>query len=181
MSKIPFFQYHPNPISSGSLEERNITCICCGERRDHVYVGSVYAESDLEEKICPWCISSGLAHDKFGAEFTDIAGIGGYEPAVNVAAEVREEISYRTPGFNGWQQERWLVHCGDACAYLGPAGKNEIEAYSSLDLIHSLQVDKGLGDEEFLDYLEKISINNAPTAYVFRCRHCGQYAGYSDS
>lgn len=180
MSQIPSFKYHPDPIASGSIEQRDITCVCCGERRSYVYVGPVYGERDLDEQICPWCISSGLAHNKFGAEFTDIDAIGNYDPAVSLAPDIRAEIAFRNPGFNGWQQERWLVHCDDARAFLGPAGKTEIVEYGSQELIDSLRTDIGLSDEEFEDYFQKISRNSAPTAYVFRCLHCGQFAGYSD-
>jgi uncharacterized protein CbrC (UPF0167 family) len=177
---LPSFKYHPNPVETGSVEARDITCVCCGELRDYVYVGSVYAESDLEEKICPWCISTGLAHDRLGAEFTDIAAIGDDERSVTLPDGVEEEIAYRTPGFSSWQQERWLVHCGDACAFLGPAGREEVEAFKDQELIDSLRADIGMDETEFGDYLNALDADAGPTAYVFRCLHCGKYQGYSD-
>ncbi len=48
--------------------------------------------------------------------------------------DVIDEVSGRTPGFSGWQQERWLVHCGDACAFLGPAGRTEIRILLELPI-----------------------------------------------
>ncbi|HKZ81756.1 MAG TPA: CbrC family protein [Pyrinomonadaceae bacterium] len=180
-SKIPpSFKYHPDPIATGSFEARELTCACCGQVRSYVYVGPVYAEADLEEKICPWCISSGLAHEMFGVEFTDIDAIGDYESKASVPVEVKEEIAYRTPGFNGWQQERWLVHCGDASAFLGPAGKDELKSYGSQELIDSLRADRGMDEASFRDYLDTMNKQTGPTAYVFRCLHCGLYQGYSD-
>jgi uncharacterized protein len=177
---LPLFKYHPDPVATGSFEPREITCVCCGKVRAYVYVGPVYAEADVEKAICPWCIKDGLVHDKFGAELTDIDAIGDYDPAVSVPIEVREEVAFRTPGFNGWQQERWLVHCNDACAFLGPAGKQELTAYGSEELIESLRADVNMSDVDFLAYLEKMNKQSGPTAYVFRCLHCGQYQGYSD-
>jgi uncharacterized protein CbrC (UPF0167 family) len=37
----------------------------------------------------------------------------------DVPAGVLDELTRRTPGFAGWQQERWLFHCADAAAYVG--------------------------------------------------------------
>lgn len=176
---FPSFKYHPDPIASGSVEAREITCACCGEVKEYVYVGPVYAEADLEEAICPWCISTGLAHDKFGAEFTDIDAIGDYS-ITSIPMGVREEIAFRTPGFNGWQQERWLVHCDDANAFLGPAGRHELEALADHGLIDSLRADSGMDESNFREYLDTMNKQTGPTAYVFRCLHCGQYKGYSD-
>jgi len=30
---------------------------------------------------------------------------------IHRAGLVVEEVAYRTPGFSGWQQERWWTHC----------------------------------------------------------------------
>jgi len=177
---LPLFRYHPDPIASGSFEVGDITCVSCGQVRPYVYVGPVYAEADLEKAICPWCISNGLAHEKFGAEFTDVDAIGDYDPTVSVPVAVKKEIAYKTPGFNGWQQERWLVHCGDACAFLGPAGKDQVVGYESDELVESLRADLKMSEAEFRDYLETMDKQTGPTAYVFRCLHCNKYQGYSD-
>ena len=64
--------------------------------------------------ICPWCIADGTAAARFGAAFTDAAGVGGYGDWDDVPPSVVDEVSQRTPGFTGWQQERWWTHCGDA-------------------------------------------------------------------
>lgn len=177
---LPSFKYHPDPVATGSIEARDINCVCCGQVRGYAYVGPAYSEADLEKEICPWCINTGLAHDQLGVEFTDIDAIGDYEPNMTIGTDVREEIAYRTPGFNGWQQERWLVHCEDACAFLGPAGKEELEAYADQGLIDLLRADIAMDQVEFQDYFNTLSKQAGPTAYVFRCLHCGKYQGYSD-
>lgn len=76
---LPSFRYHPDPVATGSIEARDITCVRCGQARKYVYVGPVYTEADLKEEICPWCISTGLAHNQLGVEFTDMDAIGDYE------------------------------------------------------------------------------------------------------
>jgi uncharacterized protein CbrC (UPF0167 family) len=42
-----------------------------------------------------------------------------------VPDSVVREVVERTPGFFGWPQERWFTCCGDAAAFIGPAGKSE--------------------------------------------------------
>lgn len=93
---------------------------------------------------------------------------------------MKEEVAYRTPGFSGWQQERWLVHCDDACAFLGPAGRQEKEGFKSQQLLDSLRDDMKMNERDFQQYLGVLDKHRAPTAYLFRCLHCGQYLGYSD-
>ncbi len=180
---LPQFKYHPDPVTTGSIEARIARCICCDEIRHYMYVGPVYAEAHIGDVICPWCISSGLAHEKLDAEFVDIEGVGDSDPTSRESAPqpVREEVAYRTPGFSGWQQERWLVHCGDACMFLGPAGKSEVYALNSQELLDSLRTDMEMNEEEFRPYLDALDKNGMPTAYIFRCLHCGKYLGYSDS
>src|SRR5262249_47650 len=97
-----------------------------------------------------------------------------------VSQAAKEEVAYRTPGFSGWQQEKWLVHCSDACAFLGPAGSLEVEAYESQELLDSLRGDIQMNEQEFQDYLNSMDKDYGPTAYVFKCLHCGTLLGYSD-
>jgi uncharacterized protein CbrC (UPF0167 family) len=65
---------------------------------------------------------------KLEVSFTDESGIGGYGHWDNVPADVAATVAYRTPGFKGWQQERWWTHCGDAAAFLGRFGVTELRA-----------------------------------------------------
>ena len=72
-----------------------------------------------------------------------------------------EEVAYRTPGFSGWQQERWWTHCGDAGQFLGRAGRKELEAFGP-EAITAIQDSTGLdaGPEwdRFLHHAEIITI-----------------------
>ena len=177
---LPEFVYHPDPIATGSVKPSDTECVCCGSRRGFIYVGPVYAEEELEDCICPWCIANGTAYEKLGAEFVDAAGIGGYGDWDDVPGEVADEIAYRTPGFAGWQQERWWTHCGDAAEFIGRAGRKEVESYGE-QLVKAVQYEIGYSDEEWKHYFQALSKESSPTAYIFRCRHCGKLGGYSDS
>lgn len=69
----------------------------------------------------------GSAHTKLKAEFVDrdLIGSGDREP---VPPKISDEVAFLTPGFSGWQQERWFTHCGDAAEFLGPMGKEQTSA-----------------------------------------------------
>jgi uncharacterized protein CbrC (UPF0167 family) len=112
---LPEFPYHPDPVATGSVEASDATCRSCGRARGFIYAGPVYAVEELVEALCPWCIADGSAAEEFDAEFTDV----GVNAPDDVPADVIETIARRTPGFEGWQQERWLYHCGDGAAFLG--------------------------------------------------------------
>jgi uncharacterized protein CbrC (UPF0167 family) len=141
----------------------------------YIYVGPVYAREDLSEAVCPWCISDGSANAKYGATFTDEAGIGGYGKWERLSPDVTRLVVARTPGFSGWQQEQWFTHCGDAAAYLGPAGYAELLQLGS-DVVKLFATE--LEEDGSIEDLDR---EGSPRAYVFRCRHCGQYGGYVDS
>ena len=101
---LPTFKYHPDPLATGSVVVSDKKCLCCDRTTGFIYAGPVYAEEELDQAICPWCIADGSAAEKFAAAFTDESGIGDGE--VTVSREVEEEVSRRTPGFSGWQPER---------------------------------------------------------------------------
>jgi hypothetical protein len=104
--ELPTFKYHPDPVSTGSIEQSASVCIVCGQARGWIYTGPVYASGEYVNCICPWCIADNSAHAKLDAEFTDLAGIGEFDPRVSVAKAITEAVAFRTPGFIGWQQER---------------------------------------------------------------------------
>jgi len=113
---LPEFPYHPDPVATGAVVQSSAVCEVCGEARGFVYTGPIFAVDELES-ICPWCIADGRAQATFDASFTDIA-----EATEDVPRAVLEEVSSRTPGFSGLQQEEWLFHCGDGAAYVGSEG-----------------------------------------------------------
>jgi uncharacterized protein CbrC (UPF0167 family) len=118
VSDLPHFKYHPSSLSTGAVWDSDEVCPCCGEARGFSYRGPVYGETRVEH-LCPWCIADGSAHAKWGAEFTDLAAVGGYGRWCEVSDSVRAEVAYRTPGISSIQEARWWTHCGDAAEFVG--------------------------------------------------------------
>jgi hypothetical protein len=175
---LPVFRYHPDPIASGSIVASDARCACCGTQRGFIYTGPAHCEEELDDALCPWCIADDSAHAKFDANFADPAGFPD-----GVPPDVVAEIAYRTPGFNAWQQEKWLACCGDAAAFLEPAGYAEIQArYPQLEgalmmyIVHELEISGGAATR----FLHALHRDQGPTAYVFACRHCDARPAYID-
>jgi hypothetical protein len=178
---LPSFKYHPDPIQTGSVTLSDTVCVCCEQARGYIYTGPVYAIDELNDELCPWCIADGSAHEKFDASFVDSAGIGGYGTWDRVSSDIVEEVAFRTPGFRGWQQERWWTHCGDAAEFIGLAGRSEAGELGP-EFLDSIRKDARIEDDRFWeDYLKALHISHGPTAYAFKCRQCGKLGGYSDS
>lgn len=100
----------------------------------------------------------------------------------DVPADATEEVLRRTPGFAGWQQEYWLHHCGDAAEFHGAVGA--VELIGLPDAVEDLRsrLSGGAWSAEAVDgYLRALDKDGQPTAYLFRCRHCGTHLAYSDS
>jgi uncharacterized protein CbrC (UPF0167 family) len=176
---LPVFRYHPDPLATGSIVASDATCRCCDRARGYTYAGPVYADEELDDSLCPWCIADGTAAMRFGAEFVDVEGIGGYGAWPPVPPAVAREVSQRTPGFSGWQQERWWTHCDDAGEFLGPSGVAELRGEWAAAL-PAIQADVEYDGPDWEEYVAALDRDHGPTAYVFRCRHCGQLGGYSD-
>jgi uncharacterized protein len=175
---LPQFTYHPNPLDTGSAVASEGVCQVCGQLRKFVYKGPIYCESE-PEAVCPWCIADGSAHMKLKAEFVDRDSIGGdkWEP---VRAEIADAIAYRTPGFSGWQQERWFTHCSDGAEFLGAMGKQEL-LRAGADAVQAIRDESGYASDEWEQYFDTLNAEHGPaTAYLFQCRHCGTLGGYSD-
>ena len=179
MEQLPQFTYHPDPLATGSVEPSAAECVACGRARGYIYTGPAYCEAELDDAVCPWCIADGTAHEKFDAEFTDAAAVGGFGLWEEVAPEIVAEVARRTPGFTGWQTEKWFTHCGDAGEFLGRAGRTELERKWP-GAIPAVKAESEMDGADWEDYWRALDRDGQPTAYVFRCRHCGAFGGYSD-
>jgi uncharacterized protein len=177
MTDGPEFRYHPDPVATGSVEATERMCDACGRTRRLAYLGPVYAPGH-EPLLCPWCIADGTAAEAFGAEFTSV----GPEAPDDIHEEVFARLTKRTPGFTGWQQEHWLYHCGDAAAFLGLAGREELEAHpGALESLLSELAELDWSSDEVEEYVSALSKTGSPTAYLFRCLSCETHIAYSDS
>jgi uncharacterized protein CbrC (UPF0167 family) len=175
MAELPTFRYHPDPRSTGAVVARQITCMCCGEARDHAYVGPAYSDEELDP-LCPWCIADGSAAMQYDCEFTDVD-----DAPESVPAAVRNEVALNTPGFAGLDQERWLFCCGDAATFLGFAGSTEMAAHpDAAAAIRTESAGRGWDGPTTDRYLGALRRDGSPRAYLFRCEHCGKHLAYSD-
>jgi uncharacterized protein len=176
---LPRFRYHADPAGTGSVVASEEPCACCGDRRGYVYTGPVFAEEELDGRLCPWCIADGSAHEKVDASFVDEAGVGGYGDWAQVPCSVVEEVAFRTPSFAGWQQERWFTCCNDAAVFLGRAGSKELDGRWA-PALDEIRRECGMEGTDWERYRASLDRESGPTAYVFRCDHCGRFGGYSD-
>lgn len=132
-----------------------------------------YAVDDLRGRLCPWCIADGNAAERFDADFTDVLD--------DVPPDVLHVVARRTPGFTGWQQERWLFHCGDGAAFLGAVGTGELTRYpEALACLRQELADYLWPPAQTEAFLSALSKEGHPTAYLFECRSCGTHLAYSD-
>jgi uncharacterized protein len=90
-----------------------------------------------------------------------------------VTHEVVGEVAYRTPGFCGWQHEKWWTHCGDAAQLIGRAGRKELNALGP-QAIAAIQESVGLDGPEWNEFFAALNKDSSPTAYLFRCTQCGR-------
>lgn len=178
--ELPKFRYFPDPLGEGSIKISDKQCIVCQQNRGYIYTSYVYAPREYFECICPWCITDGSAHDNLGVYFNsgDFVGGGGMWEVVEPA--IVDEITNRTPSFNGWQLEMWFTHCRDAAAFLGRVGYLEL-FIAGQDAIEAIRDSTGLAsDYEWEQFLHELDKDGSPRAYLFQCLHCGQYGGYTD-
>jgi hypothetical protein len=180
----PAFRYHPDPFATGSAVRARHVCGVCGVHRDTRDQGPIYGNQP--DTLCLHCIHSGEAsrtlrtvtvatdgseHLDMPAEFSDAIDVPD-----DVPLTVVEEITRRTPGFRGWQQEYWLYHCADGAAFLGPAGYADLEPHpDALDMLRQDHRRYGWSDQQTEDFLRQLDRTDGPTAYLFRCLHCATH------
>lgn len=165
------FKYHPNPLKTGMLSnDKRVICECCGKETDVYYTNPFYSIDDIDN-LCPGCISSGAAAEKFKGEFHDPDSTD----EVSDPAKL-DELVHRTPGYCGWQQEYWLAHCGDYCAFLGYYTWAQLEEMGiAKEIEETYREDICMLDfSDAKDYLK----NNE--GYLFQCLHCGKHFIYFD-
>jgi uncharacterized protein len=170
------FQYHPDPLATGSVEESPAVCDACGQANGFIFAGAVYAVAD-DLHICPWCIADGTAAAKFGASFNDTAP---WAPE-SVPIGIVETIEERTPGFESWQGARWLFHCDDGAAFVGRVSGCELADYpEALADVRRECAENGWDEEQTEQYVGAMEHNGQVTGYLFRCLLCGRHLAYSD-
>jgi uncharacterized protein CbrC (UPF0167 family) len=164
--ELPKFKYHPDPISTGSIEESNESCDCCGKKTGYIYSASFYCIENIRA-LCPWCIASGEAAEKYGGQFNDDYPLE--EASLNKF--IIKEVIERTPGYSSWQQEVWQHHCNDACEFHGDAKKEDLECILADELKHFL-FENGIDKDTWSQILENYEEGGDTAVYKFVCRIC---------
>lgn len=176
MDELPRFRYYPDPIAAGVIEASKVPCSCCLKAREYIYALSIYGKNSEGLRICPWCIADGSAADKFDAAFNDACSLY----IAKLPQLVIDEIAKRTPSFINWQTERWLVCCNDACAFLGNATPEDLEATDNEER-HVIMEDMGRSADGFDELLNRFGNSCGSIAfYKFQCLHCGKLHYYCD-
>lgn len=176
MSKqLPVFRHHPDPIRTGAFftAEEGVTCDCCKKNTTVWYDGPFYAIDEIKA-LCPACIASGKAAEEFDGQFQDGASCD----AVDDEAKVKERCC-RTPGYRGWQQEYWLAHCGDFCAFAGYA---EFRQIAQMGLVAEIEKDCAENGQHDIDHLRQHMENDGHLqGCLFRCLTCGTHRIHADT
>jgi uncharacterized protein CbrC (UPF0167 family) len=111
------------------------------------------------------------------ADFTDV---GSGSPG-QVPMEVVDEISHRTPGFSGWQQEHWLYHCDDAASFMGRVGYDDLTALpGAMQMLWHENDGSGWSPGQTDAYIRQLERDGEVTGYWFRCVVCQSDLAYSD-
>ncbi|WP_203980855.1 CbrC family protein [Planotetraspora silvatica] len=172
---LPTFDYHPDPLATGSVTASGSACVACGEARGYTYTGPIYCMEPLGGRPCPWCIADGSFAARYDAEFADL-----YDVPSIVPSETIEILSRRTPGFSSWQGDRWLFHCGDGAAFLGTVGAQELAAFPDAMEMLRQEASEGWPTGQVEGFLAALDKDGNPSAYLFRCRKCGAHLAFAD-
>lgn len=180
---LPVFRYHPRPLETGAFTANNIvTCDCCEQSTNVYYTGPFYCTDEVDA-LCPWCIADGSAAKKFDGTFQDDCSIEGVEAKFDDEGELIGfenpwpqdnviELTQHTPGYSGWQQEHWLAHCNDFCAFIGYVSWQDIA--DKLDQFVDLHADCLESGMDINELEKSLRADGDCQGYLFRCLDCGK-------
>lgn len=170
---IPVFKYHPDPFRTEVFvrQQEPSSCPCCGKPTLVVYEGPFYCEGEVTG-LCPDCIASGTAAEKYDGTFQDPESVDEVDDPDKL-----EELVCRTPGYYGWQQEYWRAHCGDFCAFVGYVGYKELK---QMGLLEEVLEDPDLDYAWRRENLTSLTNGGSMQGYLFRCLHCGKHLLHID-
>lgn len=179
-SPLPIFAFHPDPFGNGVVEKSETICVCCGKARGYIYTGAVFGEDDLHDSLCPWCISDGRASKEKGACFCDGSDFFSAPDAPIIPQAEIEELTERTPIYNGWQQPEWKHHCGHGCIFLGSVDSHYLQKHRG-DLESKIRAAANFGDEKsFQQFYTSVDGQSGVIIWIFRCRVCSELIPHVD-
>ena len=182
--EYPQFKFCPNPLRTQSVVESSVPCECCGKTGKYSYIAGILREIEEQEvkNLCLECISSGEAAKKFGGVFTEYSSIANRKSDKTIT----EEIMYRTPSFNSWQDQEWLSHCKTPCAYIGQVYigdliKMGIYKQVRTELAKTFYYKQmPMTIAEIDDLLINMTEDSSLEGHLFRCVLCGRYKLHID-
>jgi len=178
--ELPKFKYSPNAYKLDLFEEKEGICSVCKEKRNLKYTSSFYSIEE-PDYICPWCIASGKAAEKFNGEFNDYCGIEGVSPNPNdppseISKKLLQEITNKTPSYVSWQQEVWLTHCNEPCAFIAYVDFEATKPYLE-ELKEDIETITNDYGTNMIEYLTK---DGGTVGYLFQCVKCGKHRLHID-
>jgi ankyrin repeat protein len=186
LDPLPVFTYFASAELCSEIENTSQPCDCCKKRPGCLLKTPLIDNNDNEEVVCPWCISTGKAAQKFKIHpnCTELAD----EDTIHDQTAI-EELKKRTPPFTTWQDNFWLTHCGLPCQYKGRVGWKEIEALFPQIEIGEIHCTGKKGPEfhvrekksDLIAFLiSSLHKEGSCTGYLFRCVKCHQLSLYFD-
>lgn len=170
------FRYHPNVWSMNVFSKRDdgqtSVCQCCGQETEY-YLEKMYCRANIE-CLCPECVASGKAAEKFNGTFIQDAEFDQVSDKEKI-----DELKRRTPGYVSWQGEYWLACCDDFCQYIGEVGIEDLEEMGIAEQVIS-DYEEDNSDDYYEDCMEYLG-NGIMHGYLFRCSHCGKYRLWVDA
>jgi uncharacterized protein CbrC (UPF0167 family) len=201
------------------VPSNKICCTCGKSRGFIYTTDPFKEPREDERAPCPWCIEDGSYSSSFEddhaqhdedqfAPYVDLSNqyLNSFksqklnqslfhlldeevESSPKIPEEIREKVVQRTPHFLSWKEPEWLIHCDDACEFVGHFDTLKVKE-SEKDLYKAvfracmrecamLRVSEEQLKKKATELLETLRTSD-PSAVVFRCRKCRKYLSYID-
>lgn len=180
--ELPKFRYINDNIRDKFFEPNisDLACECCGKIYPIVYTGMFYCEENVEI-LCPECVSSGRAAEKFCGEFYDFWD----DIPATMPREILHELQHKTPSYRGQQQEYVPHCCNDFCQFVDYVGWRDIQKRGLENSLVFCSYNNTITDNgkkrNFIEaHKENLRKNGDFRGYLFQCLHCNRYHLHAD-
>lgn len=175
---LPFFRFHSEPIKTGSLIQKNHLCECCGTFAYYKYTGPFYSRRAVDS-LCPVCIANGLAARKYDGHFVDPFSVK-QSHGQPISQEMLDELTCRTPGFHGAQQEIWFCFDGIPGVYLGDFNCKPENFMTEEFWEQVCQTNEMWHERNWFDDMRKFSMTGSVSLHVFKALDSETRSAYFD-
>ena len=165
---IPIYKYCEDPLKNGIFKIGKEKCCCCEKDVSIYYEGPMYCKLDIKY-LCPSCISTGLAAEKF-----DLTFVSDTLNDENIDCKCKDELYNRTPSYISWQGELWPAHCDDYCKFIGYVTWNDVKELKDKNLVDNIS-------DVSWEEIESDMVNEGYIqGYLFQCLTCKKFILYAD-